>query len=613
MKMFHIMFLEEVFKMDIQSRISELRKLMKERNIDVYYIPNEDDHLSEEYTADYFKCKSYMSGFSGDAGCTIITQDFAGLWTDGRYFTAAEEELKGTGVELMRLRQEGVMDPLPFVVEHTPENGKAGFDGRVVSADTALALSRELSRKHASMHVNEDLVGMVWKDRPQMPKQPLFILDTEYTGTDASERIAMVRDRMHEKHADVLVLTMLEDPCWMLNIRGNDIPCTPVAYAYAMVTDDDVYYYIDKAQVTDEIQQYFDKIHVTVRDYEALADDLGSIHGKLIWTDLRSLNTYLYSHISDDNKILNELSPIMEFRSVKNDTEIRCMHDSQQRDGAAMVRFIMWLKANVGNGDMDELKAARYLDHQRALQENYIEPSFETISAYGPNAAMMHYTATEKSYAHVDPKGFLLVDSGGTYKDGSTDITRTIACGPLSEEEKKYYTLVLKGHLDLMAARFLQGSTGNNLDILARRPLWNLNIDYQCGTGHGVGYVLGVHEGVHGIRWGVPTASRPSVPFEPGMIVTDEPGVYLPHKLGIRIENDLLIVKDEKNFYGQWLKFEPMTYCPYELDAIDVKYLDDAEIEQINDYHQMVYDKLSPLLNEEEKAWLRNATRKLTR
>ncbi len=599
--------------MDIQSRISELRKLMKERNIDVYYIPNEDDHLSEEYTADYFKCKSYMSGFSGDAGCTIITQDFAGLWTDGRYFTAAEEELKGTGVELMRLRQEGVMDPLPFVVEHTPENGKAGFDGRVVSADTALALSRELSRKHASMHVNEDLVGMVWKDRPQMPKQPLFILDTEYTGTDASERIAMVRDRMHEKHADVLVLTMLEDPCWMLNIRGNDIPCTPVAYAYAMVTDDDVYYYIDKTQVTDEIQQYFDKIHVTVRDYEALADDLGSIHGKLIWTDLRSLNTYLYSHISDDNKILNELSPIMEFRSVKNDTEIRCMHDSQQRDGAAMVRFIMWLKANVGNGDMDELKAARYLDHQRALQENYIEPSFETISAYGPNAAMMHYTATEKSYAHVDPKGFLLVDSGGTYKDGSTDITRTIACGPLSEEEKKYYTLVLKGHLDLMAARFLQGSTGNNLDILARRPLWNLNIDYQCGTGHGVGYVLGVHEGVHGIRWGVPTASRPSVPFEPGMIVTDEPGVYLPHKLGVRIENDLLIVKDEKNFYGQWLKFEPMTYCPYELDAIDVKYLDDAEIKQINDYHQMVYDKLSPLLNEEEKAWLRNATRKLTR
>lgn len=599
--------------MDIQNRISELRKLMQERGIDVYYIPNEDDHLSEEYTADYFKCKSYISGFSGDAGCTIITKDFAGLWTDGRYFTAAEEELKGTGVELMRLRQEGVMDPLPFVVEHTPENGKAGFDGRVVSADTALALSRALSQKHATMHVSEDLVGMVWKERPPMPKQPLFVLEKRYTGTDAQERIAMVREKMHEKKADVLVLTMLEDPCWMLNIRGNDIPCTPVAYAYAMVSDDAVYYYIDKAQITDEIQQYFDEIHVTVRNYEDLADDLAGIHGKLIWTDLRSLNTYLYSHISDDNQILNKLSPVMEFRSVKNDTEIKCMHASQQRDGVAMVRFIMWLKANVGNGDMDELKAAHYLDNQRSLQKDYIEPSFETISAYGPNAAMMHYTATEKSYAHVDPKGFLLVDSGGTYKDGSTDITRTIACGPLTEEEKKYYTLVLKGHLDLMAAKFLQGSTGNNLDILARRPLWNLNIDYQCGTGHGVGYVLGVHEGVHGIRWGVPTASRPSVPFEPGMIVTDEPGVYLPHELGIRIENDLLIVKDEKNFYGQWLKFEPMTYCPYELDAIDVRYLDDTEIEQINNYHQMVYDKLSPSLNEEEKAWLRNATRKLIR
>ena len=597
--------------MNVQERISELRKLMKERNIDIYYIPNEDDHLSEEYTADHFKCKSYMSGFSGDAGCTIITPDFAGLWTDGRYFTAAEEELQGTGVKLMRLRQEGVPDPIPFVIENVPENGIVGFDGSVVSADTSLLLNRKLNEKHAKMHISEDLVGMVWKDRPVMPEEPLFLMPEQYTGTTASQRIAMVREEMKKKGADALVLTQLEDPCWMLNVRGNDIPCTPVPYAFALVTEQDVFYYIDNEKVTDEVRKYLEDNHVTVRPYDGMQEDLSALHGKLIWADLRSMNTRLYSSISSDNQILNEVSPIMRFRSVKNDTEIRCMYDSQVRDGVAMVKFIMWVKKTVKDGNLDELKAAEYLDSLRAQQDHFIEPSFETISAYQANAAMMHYTAMKEKYSHVDPKGFLLVDSGGTYYDGSTDITRTIACGPLTEEEKRDYTLVLKGHLDLMAAEFLEGTMGNNLDILARRPLWDLHIDYQCGTGHGVGYALSVHEGIHGIRWGVPSAARPSVPFEAGMIVTDEPGIYLPHKLGIRIENDLLVVKDEKNFYGQWLKFEPMTLCPYEREAIDTQYLEKNEIEQINAYHAMVWEKLSPYLNEEEKEWLKQQTEPL--
>lgn len=597
--------------MNVQERISELRKLMEERKIDVYYIPNEDDHLSEEYTADHFKCKSYMSGFSGDAGCTIVTRDFAGLWTDGRYFTAAEEELQGTGVQLMRLRQEGVPDPIPFVIENVPENGTVGFDGRVVSADTSLLLTGKLRSKHAKLHVSEDLVGMVWKDRPGMPEEPLFVMPVQYTGTTAREKIAMVRAEMQKKGADVLVLTQLEDPCWMLNIRGNDIPCTPVPYAFALVTEDQVYYYIDEQKVNDEVRKYLEDNQVVIRPYNGMTEELSSFHGKMIWTDLRSLNTELYASIPQDNRLINEVSPVMRFRSVKNETEIRCMHDSQVRDGVAMVKFIMWVKKNVKNGDMDELKAAKYLDGLRAQQKLFIEPSFETISAYQANAAMMHYTATEEKHSHVDPKGFLLVDSGGTYYDGSTDITRTIACGPLTEEEKRDYTLVLKGHLDLMAAQFLEGTMGNNLDILARRPLWDLHIDYQCGTGHGVGYALSVHEGIHGIRWGVPSASRPSVPFEAGMIVTDEPGIYLPHKLGIRIENDLLVVKDEKNFYGQWLKFEPMTLCPYEREAIEPQYLEKNEIEQINAYHQMVWEKLSPYLNEEEKAWLKEQTEPL--
>lgn len=598
--------------MKVQERIEELRKLMADRGIDVYYMPNADDHLSDEYTADYFKCKSYMSGFSGDSGCTIITKDFAGLWTDGRYFTQAEDELEGTGVELMRLRQEGVPDPIPFVIEHTPENGLLGFDGSVVSSETALAISRALKQKHAKMHVNEDLVDLVWKDRPKMPKEKLYVLDQKYTGTSAKERIAIVREEMDKKGADVLVLTMLEDPCWLLNIRGNDIPCTPVAYAFALVTKDSVNYYVD-AEKTVDVADYLKENGVTVKAYDALGEDIAKLHQKRIWVQLSSLNTKLYTNIAEDNEIIDEISPIMHFRSVKNTTEIEVMHNAQVKDGVAMVKFIKWVKDNVASDTMSEVSAQNKLYALRAEQEDYIEPSFTTISAYQENGAMMHYTATEEKYSPVHPKGFLLVDSGGTYKDGTTDITRTIACGPLTEEEKKYYTLVLKGHLDLQAAVFLKGSTGNNLDILARRPMWNINIDYQCGTGHGVGHVLGVHEGVHGIRWGMPTAARPSVPLEEGMIVTDEPGIYLPHKLGIRIENDLLVVKDTKNFYGQWLKFEAMTYCPYDLEAIDTKYLDDVEIEQINTYHKMVFDKLSPYLNAEEKAWLAEQTKELKR
>ena len=603
----------EVMNMTVEERIAQLRKLMAERKIDVYYMPNEDDHLSEEYTASYFHAKSWMSGFSGDAGCTIITKDFAGLWTDGRYFTQAEGELEGSEVQLMRLRQKGVPEPMDFLIENTPENGLLGFDGRVVSASAALRLSRALSRKNASMHVNEDLVGMIWGDRPSMPAEKLFILEQKYTGESITERIAIVRKEMQEKDADALVLTSLEDPCWMLNIRGNDIPYEPVAYAFAIVTQDQLYYYIDDVKLTEEVKNYLNEAGVTIRPYESYKDDLGTFHNMKIWADLNQLNSAAYTHIASDNSIINEVSPIVNYRSIKNETEIACMHTSQEKDGVAMVRFIKWVKENVDKDDMTEITAQNKLYELRAQMPDYIEPSFGTICAYQENGAMMHYSATEEKHSPVHPRGFLLVDSGGTYKDGTTDITRTIKVGPLTDEEKMYYTLVLKGHLDLQAAKFLSGTAGNNLDILARRPLWDINIDYQCGTGHGVGHVLGVHEGIHGIRWGMPAKGKAYDILRPGMIVTDEPGVYLPHQLGIRIENDLLVVKDVENFYGQFLKFEPMTYCPYEIDAIDVRYLEDCNIAQINAYHKMVFDRLSPYLNEDEKAWLAHETRVITR
>ena len=597
-----------------KERVALLRQYMKEEGIDIYYIPNEDDHLSEEYTADYFKCKSFISGFSGEAGCTIVSQDFAGLWTDGRYFTQAEQELAGTGVELMRMGQEGVMDPLSFLAANTPENGVLGYDGRVVSAASSRYLKEVLKKKNASLAVHHDLAGKVWgEERPAMPQEKIYTLAQKYTGESVPDKISRTRAKMQEKGADVLILTALEDPCWLLNIRGNDIACTPVSYAFAMVTMDGVCYYIDSAKLTKRTEKYLQDNGVTVRAYEALAEDLAVLHNKTIWASLRSLNTELYAALPEDNRILNEPSPLLLFRAVKNETEIRNIRNAHIKDGIALVRFIKWVKETVGEKKMTEVTAQNYLYDLRAAQKDYIEPSFPTISAYQANGAMMHYSATEENYVKVEPRGFLLVDSGGTYKDGTTDITRTISLGRLTKEEKMLYTKVLKGHMALGHARFLYGTCGNNLDILARGPLWDINIDYQCGTGHGVGHVLSVHEGPHGIRWGMGTAARPTVRLEPGMIVTNEPGVYMPHKLGIRIENELLVTKGEKNFYGQFLYFEDVTYCPYDLEAVDLKYLNDEEIGWLNDYHQNVYRILSPYLNKEEKKWLREATRKVKR
>lgn len=599
--------------LSVNDRIRELRRIMKAKKIDIYYIPNEDDHLSEEYTAGYFRCKSFISGFSGESGCVIITQKFAGLWTDGRYFTQAEKELEGSCVELMRLKQPGIPDPEDFLIQKTPRGGILGFDGQVVSAAAARRLEQALLQKNAHIYMEEDLVSAIWKERPSMPKDEVFVLSEKHTGETAKERIRRVREVMKERKADVLVLTALEDPCWLFNIRGNDIPCTPVVYAFAMITRTKTYYYVDLSKVPYGVKNALKEAGVTIRPYRALGDDLATLKDKVIWADLNRLNAGLYLKLDAGNTILNNPSPVLAFRAVKNETEIKNTYNAHVRDAAAVCSFICWLKQNAGKGDLTEVSVQNVLYGLRAAQKDYIEPSFETICAYMGNAAMMHYTAKEDSCAKIRPQGFLLVDSGGTYRDGTTDITRTIALGDVSVKEKKLYTLVLKGHLDLAAARFLYGTTGNNLDILARRPLWDINIDYQCGTGHGVGHVLSVHEGPHGIRWGMPTVSRPSAILEEGMIVTDEPGIYLPSQLGIRIENELLVVKDSENFYGKWLKFDQLTFVPYERDAIDVSMLDDTELKQLNDYHKLCWETVSPHLNGKEKAWLKKATARMSR
>ena len=594
---------------EIKERIKALRKRMKEKKIDIYYIPNEDDHLSEEYTADYFKCKSYFSGFSGEAGCTIITQKFAGLWTDGRYFTQAEKELKGTGVTLMRLRQEGVLDPVDFLVENTPKNGTLGFDGKVVSTVVYTQLVNRLQNKKAKVVIDEDLCGDVWVlDRPQMPLGEIFILPTKYTGADVKTKVKRLRDEMKRVRADVMVLTQLEDPCWLLNVRGDDIDCTPVMYSFCIVTKNTIQYYINPKKLNKQVKEYFKKEKVIVKKYDAISSDLKKLKKKTIWADLRYLNAYLSKKIDKSNKVLNRPSPVLRFRACKNDVEVKNIRNAHVKDGVAMAKFLYWLKENVGKMPLTEIAVENKLYELRSRGKDYITPSFHTISAYKGNAAMMHYSASPTSNAKLKPEGFLLVDSGGTYYDGTTDITRTISLGKLTKEEKKYFTMVLKSHLRLSRAKFLYGTTGQNLDILARGVIWDMDIDYQCGTGHGVGHVLGVHEGPHGIRWGI--AKVPAV-LEPGMVVTNEPGIYLPHKLGIRTENELLVVKGKKNFYGQFLEFETITYCPYDLDAIDYSLMSKEELNQMNEYHAMVYKKISPYLTGKEKAWLKHATRKV--
>lgn len=592
----------------VNERIKAVRKLMKEKGIDVYYVPNEDDHLSDEYTAEYFQCKSFLSGFTGEYGCLIITKTFAGLWTDGRYFTQAEHELEGTCVTLMRLRQEGVLDPVEFLIQKTPKNGVLGFDGRVVSAETARKLTDALAAKNAKIRMNEDFAGTVWgKERPHMPADKLFVLPVKYTGETAAERIKRVREEMKKKGADTLILTRLEDPCWLFNIRGNDIKSTPVAYAFSIITKTKAFYYIDYEKISAEAKAYFQENNISVRPYAMLSKDLETLRDRTIWAELSKLSAALYAKLDSSNTVLSEPSPIQKFRAVKNRTEIRNNLNAHVKDGVAMVKFIRWVKDAVNSGDLTEVSAQNYLYELRAQGKDYIEPSFETICAYQGNAAMMHYSATEEHHAAVRPKGFLLVDSGGTYFDGTTDITRTIAMGKLTAEEKRLYTRVLKGHLDLAMAKFLYGTCGNNLDILARRPLWDEAIDYQCGTGHGVGYVLSVHEGPQSVVWG----TRGGVVLEAGMIVTDEPGVYIPHKLGIRIENELLAVNGEKNFYGQWMEFQNLTFCPYETEAIEVSMLEDAELDFLNAYHKTVFETLSPYLDRKETAWLRQVTKAL--
>lgn len=593
----------------IQKRLAALREEMKKRGIDVYVVPTADFHESE-YVGEHFKARKFITGFTGSAGTAVITLTKAGLMTDGRYFVQAERQLQGSTVTLYRMGEEGVPKLDELIAEELPEGGCLGFDGRVVNSAWGNRLKEIAREKGASLYVTEDLIDLIWSDRPALSKKPLFLLEEKYTGKSAKTKIADLRNVMKREGADVHILTSLYDIAWLLNIRGGDIDSVPVVLSYLILTEEECLWFLQEEIVTPEIRAYLEENQIATKPYQDIYSFVQGIpEDAVVLMDGRTVNYRISSSLNPNIKVLDQPNPTELMKAIKNKTEVDNTREAHIKDGVAFTKFMYWLKTNIGKIPMTEISASDYLEERRREQQHFIELSFETICAYGPNAAMMHYAATPETDAELKPEGLLLVDSGGHYFEGTTDITRTMALGPVTDEMRRYFTAVCRSNLALANARFLYGCTGLNLDILARGPLWDLGIDYKCGTGHGVGYVLNVHEGPNGFRWRVVPERRDNGTLEEGMITTDEPGVYLEGKYGIRIENELVCRKAEKNEYGQFMYFENITYAPIDLDAIAPEEMTSREKQWLNDYHKMVYETLSPYLTAEEREWLQRYTR----
>lgn len=582
---------------------------MKEQGIDIYLIPTSDFHESE-YVGAYFKARKFMSGFTGSAGTLVVTHTQAGLWTDGRYFIQAEAQLKNSGIDLYKMGMKDVLNIEDFIIEKMPQGGKLGFDGRVVNSRMGLKLEEKLKEKNASIIYDRDIVNDVWSDRPALSCEPAFLLDIQYAGKSREEKLEDLRKKMEQEKADIFILTCLDDIAWLFNIRGNDIPYNPVILSYVIITKEKGYFFVNENALNLEIKKALEADNIEVMPYDKIYDFVKQISKtEAVLLDKNKVNYAIVRNLKPEVKIIDKTNPTTLAKAVKNEIELENLRKSHLKDAVAVTKFMYWLKKNVGKENITEITASDYLENLRKEQEGFIELSFDTISAYQEHAAMMHYSATEDTDVQLKAEGLLLVDSGGQYYEGTTDITRTFVLGPIKEEWKKHFTLVAKSMLNLANAKFLHGCTGLNLDILARGPLWNLGIDYRCGTGHGVGYLLNVHEAPNGFRWkSVPERNDQAV-LQAGMVTTDEPGVYIENSHGIRTENELICQKAEENEYGQFMNFETITYVPIDLDGIDKKYLNEMDIEQLNQYHKMVYEKVSPYLDSEEKEWLQRYTR----
>lgn len=595
--------------MDIKERLSALRALMKTRGIDAYIIPTSDFHETE-YVGEHFKARTYMSGFSGSAGTLVVCEREAGLWTDGRYFIQAAKELAGTGITLMKMGEEDTPLMAHYIYEHISENGAIGFDGRVINTKLAQAFQEKIKSKQGRILCEEDLVGEIWEDRPALPSDPAYLLDTAYCGKTSADKLAQVREKMEAYGCDFHIVTSLDDIAWLLNMRGNDIDCYPVALSYLLIEKQKAHLFIHEAKVSAPMHSQFEKDDIVLHPYDAIYEYVKGIEkDSTVMLDKGVVNYKITSSLPEGVTIKSMKNPSQLWKSIKNEVELENNRKAHIKDAVAMVNFMYWLKTNIRKMEINEVSASDYLEECRKAQENFVELSFDTISAYNANGAMMHYHATKENCATLKPEGFLLVDSGGQYLEGTTDITRTFALGPISEKMRKHFCDVLRGMMNLSRASFLYGCSGMNLDILARQPLWSQDLDYKCGTGHGVGFMLNVHEGPNGFRWKIVPERSDSATLEEGMVTTIEPGVYLEGEYGIRTENELICRKGNKNEYGQFMYFETITFVPIDLDAIDPAYLNQEERAWLNQYHKQVYEKISPLVSDEVRVWLKEYTR----
>lgn len=588
--------------MDVKERIEQLRTLMREKGIEAYIVPSSDPHQSE-YVAEHYTARTFITGFTGSAGTAVITLKDAGLWTDGRYFIQAENQLKGSGVTLYRMGEAGVPTIEAFLKDSLNKGAKVAFDGKVISVDYFRGLQKALESKEFSYDVSEDLIDKVWKDRPEKPCTEVIIHDVKYAGQSREEKLAEVIKEMKAVDANHYVISGLDDIAWLLNIRGRDVKCNPLTISYVVISNEKCYLFIDEKKVNAQVRAELEKASIELKPYESIADFLGTIKEGTILLDPAKTNTWIHSAIKV--KTIEAMDITTRFKAVKNDIQIQNVRNVMVRDGVAMVKFINWIKKTIKTRNITEIEASDKLEGFRREGENFYDLSFGSISAYKENAAMPHYSASQETQATIKPESLYLIDSGAQYLDGTTDITRTLAMGPITKEEKTDFTLVLRGMIDLAMQRFLYGATGSSIDILARIPLWNAGMDFKHGTGHGIGFFLNVHEGPHRVSM-VPN----TIKLEKGMITSDEPGVYKAGKHGIRIENLVVVQKDvNTEFGGQFMKFETLTLCPIDLDAIDASLLTAEEKAWLNNYHKTVFEKLSPFVQGEDLEYLKAATR----
>ncbi len=586
--------------MDINQRLTDLREVMKREHLSAFIFPSTDPHQGE-YVPDHWKGREFISGFDGSAGTAVVTMTSAALWTDSRYFLAAEEQLRGTEFQLMKLKIEGTPTMAEWIGRECGPGAEVGVDGLVCSASFVKELIADLRKQGGiTLRTNLDPLAQIWRDRPAIPENQVEIYPLEYAGERAHDKIARIRKALREKHADGMLMSALDDIAWTLNLRGSDVHCNPVFVSYLLISSKAVILYINKVKLSPEVEAYLKAEGIGVAPYEDVKKGLKDYFEYNILLDPDEVNYTLYKAVT--REIVEEESPVKRMKTIKNPTEIAGFKSAMLKDGIAMVKFLKWLMPAVEAGGQTEMSVDEKLTSLRAEQPLFRGISFDTIAGYQSHGAIVHYEATPETNAPLKPEGFLLLDSGAQYLDGTTDITRTIALGPLTEEQKRVYTLVLKGHIQIELCKFPSGASGTQMDVLARQALWREGLNYLHGTGHGVGTYLNVHEGPHQFRmeW------KPA-PFVAGMTVTDEPGIYLAGKFGVRIENTLLVIPYKETEFGKFLQFESLTLCPIDKTPIIKELLLQEEIDWLDDYHQHVFEKLSPYLDFDEKEWLRRA------